>query len=174
MSETFSVMVDIETMSTHSTAAIVSIGACKWDMDGIQDTFYIAVSLADCLRLGLHKEQDTVEWWKRQSKEAQLAWARDGMPLDYALRSYSDWLGEEGKATDHYCWGLNFDIPILENAFRVCDLPKPWKYWNLKCARTLHAFLDTGKIEKREGTYHNAKDDAVTQANDLIRIFKSL
>ena len=174
MNSPYLVMTDLETMSTRATAAIVSIGACKWNMEGIHDTFYTAVSLEDCLRLGLDKDADTIAWWKRQSREAQLAWAKGGVPLADALRAYSDWLGEDGEATDHYCWGLNFDIPILENAFRVCNIPRPWKYWNLKCARTLHAFLDTVKIEKRDGIYHNAKDDAVTQATELIRIFKSL
>lgn len=166
------IMFDLETMSTRFDAAIVSIGACKWDADGVHDTFYGAISLADSLRYGLHKDPDTVDWWKRQPVEATLAWAKGGRPLEEVLREFVAWCGPDAKDVNWYCWGLNFDIPILATSLEKVGIAKPWGYWNLRCARTIHALFDTGKIAKREGVYHNAKDDAVTQATELIRILK--
>jgi len=166
-------MFDLETMSTNPDAAIVSIGACKWDSEGIHDTFYAAISLADSLRYGLHKDPDTVAWWKKQPIEATLAWAQDGKPLKQALQEFVEWLGPDAKDHTYYCWGLNFDVPILATSLERVGIEKPWKYWNLRCARTIHAVFDTGKIAKREGVYHNAKDDAVTQATELIRILNA-
>ncbi|NDD98181.1 MAG: 3'-5' exoribonuclease, partial [Actinobacteria bacterium] len=61
------VMIDIETLSTQYNAAILSIGAVKWEESEIVDTFYINVDPKSCKELGLHVEHKTVEWWMKQS-----------------------------------------------------------------------------------------------------------
>lgn len=157
-------------MSTQSNAAIVSIGAVKYDETGIHDEFHVAISLADCLKYGLHKSDDTVKWWKSQPLEVVQAWAVNGQPLKESLEKFLAWLGPDYAKYEYYCWGLNFDAPILDNALSVVGYQVPWKYWNLRCARTIHAVLSTGFIEKRDGHYHNALDDAKTQALEMIKL----
>lgn len=57
-----------------------------------------------------------------------------------------------------------FDITILENWFRACNTPIPWKFWNVRDVRTIVDWfnIDTRSYE-REGVHHNALDDCLHQ-----------
>ena len=77
------VMLDLETMSTSSSAAIVSIGAVKFDPHGkIGDfgdpanaeykPFYCTVELTSCIDAGLHVSGSTIEWWLKQENDAAV------------------------------------------------------------------------------------------------------
>lgn len=87
------VMVDLETLSTAGTAAIISIGACKFDpsTNQITDTFHVVVDKVDSIEHGLHIDQETIKWWERQSPEARAASydSREGVPLKTALRDFA-------------------------------------------------------------------------------------
>ena len=72
------VMLDLETMSVRSNAAIASIGAVKFDTEtGIVDKFYRTVDLRTSKAVGLHVDPETVGWWNNQSKEARQALLKD-------------------------------------------------------------------------------------------------
>ena len=66
-------MIDIETLATSSDAALVSIAAVRFDLATgiIGDSIYIKIDKQSCLDYGLVVDADTVDWWMRQSKEAQ-------------------------------------------------------------------------------------------------------
>ncbi len=55
-------MIDIETVSTRPDAAIMAIGACKFAISSgeIGETFYCAVDLDSCFRLGMVADGDTL------------------------------------------------------------------------------------------------------------------
>jgi len=71
------IMIDLETLATSPDAAILTIGAVKFDPfgDDIKDPkcekFYVRVDLDSCDRIGLVTTDDTIAWWANQSKEAQ-------------------------------------------------------------------------------------------------------
>jgi hypothetical protein len=83
------------------------------------------------------------------------------------LVDLSSWIKGHGF-THPWSHGSIFDIAILENAYRQCNLPIPWNFWDIRDTRTLYetAYRITGKTLKpvREGIYHNALDDAQFQA----------
>ena len=54
------VVVDLETLSTHANACIVSIGACLIEDLEIVDTFYTNVDANTCKEVGLHIEKNTL------------------------------------------------------------------------------------------------------------------
>jgi hypothetical protein len=70
-------MLDLETLSTEPNAAIVSIGACAFDMldkeEDIEHTFLRRVSIESNFEHGRHISADTLMWWFKQSPEAQQA-----------------------------------------------------------------------------------------------------
>lgn len=165
------IMVDIETMSTRSNAAICSIGAVKFTIeDGIVDTFYVTVDPVSCKNLGLHFSKDTVAWWKEQNKEALKELLKNNIPLHDALEAFSDWYGTKSKPT----WGNGaaFDNVIIQNAYLVCDKPRPWKYPDDRCYRTMRALVDI-PMDPFDGTVHNALHDAIYQTKHLLKILKS-
>ena len=165
-------MLDLETMSSNSNAAIVSIGACKFSVDkGIEDTFYINVKLTSSIAAGLHVDGDTVMWWMNQSDEARKALLNDQFDLTYALDAFTSWF--DGSI---YLWGNGapFDNVVLSNAYKAVGFEQPWSFRNDSCYRTIKNMFPTVIADERKGTHHNALDDAVFQAEHLIKIFKYL
>ena len=69
------IMIDLETLSTDTDAAILSIGAVKFDpfedelTNPQMDKFYARISLENDLNLSI--SDSTLEWWAKQSQEAQ-------------------------------------------------------------------------------------------------------
>ena len=165
-------MLDLETMSSRSNAAIVSIGACKFSVaHGIEDTFYINIKLSSSMASGLHIDGDTVMWWMNQNDSARNALNTDQFDLTYALDAFTNWFD---KTT--YLWGngATFDNVVLANAYKAVGFEQPWNFRNDSCYRTMKNMFPKITIENRKGTHHNALDDAVYQAEHLIKIFESI
>ena len=106
------IVVDLETLSIHPNACIVSIGAVLIEDMEITDTFYINVDGRTCKEAGLHIDPDTIKWWGEQSKEAQEAWQKNPVPLQEAIDKFTLWYGKESIPIWGY--GANFDVVILE------------------------------------------------------------
>ena len=161
------VMVDLETADNVATSAIVSIGALvfRGPSDGV--CFYCAVDLTSSKALGLTESQDTMAWWARQAPEAQAVFTDpDRKPILVAL---AEFYGFVQDLQDPKIWGngADFDNAILQTAYRLAGLHAPWTFWNNRCYRTAMAGVRTPK--DRTGTYHNALDDAKTQADRLLQ-----
>lgn len=169
------VMIDLETMGTGQTAAIVSIGGVFFDpYEDYTDTngefdfpedlklFYKNVDLQSSIDAGLSVDGDTVMWWMEQGKEAVQALTKDPAPITLReglteLRSWvyktqrelADQNGVDFKQIPIYSWskGSHFDYGILNNAFKVTNIRSPWLFWNIRDMRTTvaHAFGDNGR-----------------------------
>ena len=162
------IVVDLETLSIHPNACIVSIGAVLIEDMEITDTFYINVDGRTCKEAGLHIDPDTIKWWGEQSKEAQEAWQKNPVPLQEAIDKFTLWYGKESIPIWGY--GANFDVVILENAMKAAHHYIPWKFWDIYCLRTMMNVLDK-RLPKANN--HHALDDATAQANMLLEILKS-
>jgi len=165
------VMVDLETMARCTNAVMCSIGAVKFTLEGeILDTFYCTVDAKDCKRYGLVIEEETLNWWRQQPKSVLQELLRDNLPLTEALIKFSAWFGRESLPT----WGngVAFDNVILRNAYEAAGLTPPWIWWDDRCYRTMKAIIEVPP-PKREGTHHNALDDAMFQAKHLQMIMGS-
>jgi hypothetical protein len=164
-------MLDLETLSRSTNASIVSIGAAKFTVaDGITSDFYVEIDPEDCQAKGLDADVSTFMWWLETDPQEAQATLPDGKPLGIALRDFSRFY--DGSDT---VWAKSpaFDCVILSNAYDVCDLKVPWDYWSTRDVRTLmdlSVAVDTGQ----EGTKHNAKDDAVSQAENIIKTLETL
>jgi len=164
------VMLDLETMGNNPNAPIVAIGACRFDEGGVSDdTFYRTVSLASAVEAGAEMDADTVIWWMQQSADARgEIVAADGDALD-VLCDFTQWLKSDGLDG---LWGngASFDNVILAQTYRRFGQPLPWPFWLDRCYRTMKSFSEVKMV--RDGTHHNALDDAVSQARHLIEIWK--
>ena len=170
------VMIDLETLDTAATAAIVSIGAVFFDPDHneLGDTFYRTIDVASVLGHGFSVSGDTLKWWLQQSDAARSMFA-SGSDVGTVLDELAAFLGSEGKPEDLKVWGNGaaFDNVILSNAFTATKRATPWRFWNDRCYRTVKA-LHPEVPFVREGTHHNALDDAISQAKHLCQIFESV
>lgn len=165
------IMVDLEMMGQGSNAAIIAIGAVRFH-DSLQETFYETINLQSSVSAGLDIEASTVLWWLKQSQsdEARSALLVDSKPLSTSLLLLSQWMGAKPVVWGN---GSDFDNVILANAYTKLSLTQPWAFWDSRCYRTLKNLYQHIKIP-REGTAHNALDNAVHQANHAIAILESL
>ncbi|MDF3837133.1 3'-5' exoribonuclease [Cupriavidus basilensis] len=178
MSNRIEIMVDIEAHDTAPTAAIVSIGAAAMDMVDLKvvGTFYANVDVNDCLRLGLTQSEKTLLWWDRQSDEAKAALlSPEPKRLRNVLNAFRIWCDEDHNAMAFWGNGSDFDNVILQNAHKAVEM-ECWPFWQNRCHRTMKTmFPSMWEVDvAREGVRHNAMDDAIHQANQLLTILRGI
>jgi hypothetical protein len=164
------IMIDLETLDTRPTAAILSLGAVFFDKSGLGKEFYHTITLDSCLTTNLSVSGDTFKWWMAQKGEARQALFVDNVELRDALHDFTCWLAEYCDTKTVKVWGngADFDNVILQHAYAKAGMEIPWHFWNNRCYRTTCDLLNA-KQRKQEGVYHNALDDAKSQAKHLVQ-----
>lgn len=164
-------MLDLETLGNKPGSVIVAIGAVKFGGGEILDSFYERVDAESCEAIGLQMDVSTVLWWMKQSDAARNEITQPGGKLSEVLMRFSSWL----KDPDVEVWGngASFDNVLLSDAYDRARLPRPWKYYNDRCYRTVKSLRPDVPLP-RTGTHHNALDDAKSQALHLMQIQRPL
>lgn len=170
------IMLDLETMGQSSNAAIIALGAVQFDItkQTIGQRFYRIIDLTSSVQSGGGViDPSTIMWWMQQSDAARGVFSKAGEPLPSVLIDLSSWIKSVSEEKDVKIWGngADFDNVILASAYRYCGLNLPWRFWNNRCYRTVKAMHPDIKMQ-RIGTYHNAIDDAESQALHLIEILR--
>ncbi len=177
------VMIDLETMGTASDAPIMSIGAVFFDRftGALGKEFHTRVTLQSNMHYNRIPSSGTIEWWLRQSKQAQTE-LLDGRKetLSNALYSLTSFLHvnqPDKKQVKPWANGLNFDITILEHAYSSMEgkAMLNWHYQSLRDVRTAVQLgwdigIDAHQFQF-EGTAHNALSDAKHQAKIVASIW---
>lgn len=163
------IMLDLETLGVEPGCVILSIGACFFDRKQIGETFYQVIDLEDSLAKGMSIRPATLKWWFKQSKEALEGISTPGVSLETALHCFSQWV--RNHTSNPVVWGngSDFDNAILAEAYKRIDFPKPWGDFANRCYRTLKNEFPEVKIS-RDGVYHHAVDDAINQAEHVIKL----
>ena len=159
-------MIDLETLDITPSSVILSIGAVKFNGNGITQEFYQNVCPESCKRLGMTTSQETIDWWNQQGEDAKKRLEDNKIDIADALKKLNEWYGETG--VDTWGNGAGFDVPILEHAYRLTGIPCPWKFYMSRCYRTVNTLFGQKRVFK--GVKHNALDDAKHQAESLVEI----
>lgn len=165
------VMLDLETWGVGNDAAIVSIGACKFNDIDIIDRFHVAIDPLSCQAHGLKIDAETMLWWLDPERdEARRNWLeQERVDLPSALLGFQQWCASSPEVVAIWGNGSTFDNVILRNAYAATGQDYPVRFRLDRCYRTLrHVVPDIEMV--REGTHHNALDDAVSQAKHLQAI----
>lgn len=171
------IMLDLETMGTAPNSAIIAIGAVAFDLRHgvLGEEFYEVIQLESAVESGGVIDPSTVLWWMKQGDAARAEFAIAGYRHNESLLSFSAWVNYVSSFEKAKIWGngADFDNVILASAYRRGNMQLPWKFWNNRCYRTLKSLHPDVPL-KRSGTYHKAIDDAISQAEHLITIMKSV
>ena len=169
------IMLDLETMGNSSNAAIVAIGAVKFDAaNGITDSFYQKVDLESAVDNGGVMDPSTVIWWLGQNDAARKELQAPGCispSILPTLVEFSAWLGD-GLHARIWGNGAAFDNVVLANAYKNGRMNAPWRHWNDRCYRTVKAMYP-GVPKVAPTVAHHALADAEAQARHLIAIAKA-
>ena len=168
------VMIDIETLAVTPDALILSIGAVLfdplgWSPDGtLQDagTFHMGVERQLQIDMGRKIDASTLDFWLERDDKARDAVffmpGRETLPVVLqVLRLFV----HNAQPAGVWAMGPNFDLTILEHAYRQCSGVIPWSYSAHRDVRTVFelASLDRSSVPP-VGISHNALDDATWQA----------
>ena len=179
--KTLDITFDLETCSLCPTAAVMSIGAVAWDRNGegspffpneylidVDSTFGVHVDLRGMFVDGFTFDQDTADWWAKQSDEAKKeVIANDGdedpcSDIVLAVKDLFDWMENIKKKKGYdtvnlWCQGSDFDIAILRNICYKYKINIPVNYTNFRDHRTF--FMESARlICDMSGTEFRQKD----------------
>jgi hypothetical protein len=175
------IMIDLETLATTPDAVILSIGACRFNLDtdevfyGTEDnSFYRAIDIDS--QPGRRISASTLEWWMAQSKAAQGVFSESKTSLHTALLSLSVWMWGRGERSPTV-WsnGADFDLPILTHAYDQAGIERPWAPYAGRCYRTYKNLPGARAVKvMRLGEHHNALHDSIHQATHVCAIYQAL
>jgi len=163
------VMLDIESLSTKTNASIMTIGAVKFDRNSfkVKEKFYKRISRKSNEQFNRDFDEATINWWHSQSEQAkkEIFENKDRINLSTALQELSIFC-RGSKCV--WANGVAFDIPILESAYRDCNLDCPWKFWVVRDVRTIYDIGNMNltvfkRLNKLDKHHHNALHDCITQ-----------
>ena len=170
------VMIDIETMSTSMKAAVLQIGAVKFDALGIHESMQVSLDprgqIKDHARI---MDMDTLVWWA--SKPSWHKVLVDGV---CQLRIVRDVLGElnafmhKMDTAEVRVWANSptFDLAILRDLHKDYGLRTPWSFRNERDMRTLMSVVPNSCRVNRD--LHVAVEDAKDQAQSVINAWQWL
>lgn len=177
------VSLDIETLSTHKNAVVLSIGACLFTRAAAYyeppNRFYTTLPYGEQIGAGRHVDLDTVKWWLTQEPETFVAsLERRDRSVEDALLELEKWLafventyGIEGV----WCKGPSFDAAILEDLCEQAGLDCPVGFREWRDVRTIEWLVqsvDYGVVVPGDLRPHHALDDAVLQAYQIVEAWK--
>ena len=155
MKKVVDIMVDIESAGKKVTAPLLSIGARVFDIKNCRlgEPFFTAITPGAQFNCRI-AEVDTIQWWMKQSKEAQdNAWNNpDAVPINQALNEFANFISanEIYYAAPVRLWGnaARFDLGILEYQYDRAWIQMPWSFRFEMCYRTLKNCYKSWPMDK--------------------------
>ena len=171
-------MIDLETLATTPDAAILTIGACKFDPNGDDrdkatrnmPSFYRRIDLQSNLDLSRRVDENTLRWWCDQSEDvSHEAFAEDDR---HDLKKVMKELYKFGWGTRRvWSHGSIFDVVILENVCQSIQQAVPWDFYNIR--DTLPVF-ELAEPDMPALSGHHALYDHVKQARGVHNSYRTL
>jgi exodeoxyribonuclease VIII len=171
----YGIMLDLETVGTRATSAIVSIGATLMNLETLTNEayYYKVVDLASSVGFGLTVDPGTIAWWEQQTEEARAIFTtEDKVTLDAALFGFIEFVGDKSEKIKIFGNGADFDNAILAYAYAKCGMAAPWQFYNNRCYRTIKAMYPDVPRHK-PAIAHDAMHDAIAQARTLFDIIRT-
>ena len=183
-----SVMIDLETLSTHTNAAIIEIGAVEFNKETseVGEKFNVIIEPSDWCKNDRHVDGETIQWWFKQTNDARKRFVTKQKDIEYctlkhALQKLRYFIMDCDTVDDDknvVVWGngSTMDITILESAYEYFDIEIPWKYWSVNDVRTI---VDLNPIVKAQtnfdsGIQHSAIADCLHQIKYTTDTIKTL
>ena len=171
-------MIDIETLDTAVTAQVVEVAMLYMQSRVCREKLHTYVDLDAELTSFFTQSKSTMEFHINSNTgvlENHLrAVVQDrAIKMSNLIQHINSLTSDIANDTMIYCFGLNFDMPILsyvaQQTYTKLQLPS---YRNLRCLRTELATAEAlGFTYEKKPTAHNAFEDCHAQVKLLFSIF---
>lgn len=184
-------MVDLETLSARHDAAILSIGAIKFNRNGDDRELFENIFKNNKTELMTsdrffeipvvpdqgHISADTVRWWFKQNPIALAAFSNAILNEAEALKAFSNWLAST-RGCKIWAKSPSADCVWLTNAYERNGLSMPWSFRSENDVRTVQTIARdvSGKSIKEwklEGS-HSAVVDCAMQVYQVQESFRMM
>jgi len=178
------VMIDLETLGTRPDAAVLQIGVTTFRLTaGGGETCSIEgwlVNIGSALALGASVDMDTLTWWQAQSPEIreELFVRGNRLDIDDVFDKILAALDRGEEIEGYWSHGAGFDLAILDwyhrriygTAFVPYKLARDTRtlWWMAKAIGWTPAPWPDGLLR------HDARNDALVQARDVISAYEAL
>ena len=176
------IMVDLETLSTHTNASIIEIAAVEFNKETgeIGHIFQQSIDASEWGENNRHIEGSTLLRRMEQNKVLLNKYKNHNSKLHTVLQRFRQFYNEHtlnGNNEETVLWGngSTMDITILQSAYEHFKEPTPWKYWAVNDVRTIVNL--NPEIKKNctfEGDKHDPVDDCRHQIKYLVETLKSI
>jgi hypothetical protein len=168
------IMIDLETLSTRTNAAIIQIGARAFSLTNEQPPinhhpadflFRYNINVTLDLIAGAHMDPKTADWWAGQPLEARERLVDVApVPPRWACERFASWYTHLG-AQRIWSHGAAADLPWLTALFERHGVKVPWHYRAIRDTRTLYACAEElGWVQpERTEPAHDALLDCTAQ-----------
>lgn len=174
------VMLDLETLSTRTTATVIQIGAVAFEPISRGKIYQSQAFNRFVLpQDGFAVDASTLAFWLQQqgAKYMGVSLESQGIPLATALDEFRIWPSVFGDADRDFTWAdfgnvwctaPILDFAALQHAYEVHGVDAPWTHRQLTCGRTLfHIVGEKPSIDWTGAKAHDALDDAIGQAQQV-------
>lgn len=171
-------MIDTETLDTTVTAQVVEVAMLYMQSRVCMEKLHTYVDLDAELTSFFTQSKSTMEFHINSNTEVLenhlRAVVQDrAIKMSNLIQHINSLTSDIANDTMIYCFGLNFDMPILsyvaQQTYTKLQLPS---YRNLRCLRTELATAEAlGFTYEKKPTAHNAIEDCDAQVKLLFSIF---
>lgn len=170
---TLRIMLDIETLSTHnSNAVVLSVGAVPWSQNKAGVIFNPSrlwvLSLRDQFARGRTTMDSTIKWWQSQSDAARKHWHYpEERPVEIGTfaQEFGQWFPSDAEA---WANGIVFDLGNLATLLGVT----PWKYNAAADARTMYRHTTQFRQRPLDAIDVGAHDPIVDCKNQIWGVWE--
>lgn len=160
-------MLDFKTLDVGECPVILSMGAVVFNDQDVLFGLDTKIDQQSCIDIGCTISADTVAWWEKQSDEAKAAAFGGTTNIRAAMEELIEFY-TENECSEIWSQGALADIRWVNNILAKLGLAKPWEFYQEMCSRTLLKYSPNHASSPRTGTHHNALDDAIFQAENVI------
>ncbi len=172
------IMIDIETLSTASDAAVIAIGMCQFDEHTISNDMTILIDPA--LTPG-HRSESTLQFWSEQDPAVFADMMAGELTPWEGMAIFTDTIQQwADPETRYWANSPSFDFIILKHLHQTLfpgdDFPMPfWKEMDFRTLRGLADVKNIGYMTAYEDHQkHDCLSDAICQAKAVQLILASL
>lgn len=173
-------MIDVETLGTRPGSVVWQIGVVAFDIDmrgNLDQGIELGLNPQEQIDLGFKVDWSTIRWWMEQSREAQAAMPKVGLPLEVALAFVRDYVERWGPVEGVWGNGPDFDLTAMTMLFQAVDMKVPWAYNAGRDVRTMKEVVNGLGLETvrvKPLIAHSALSDARAQALWVQEMWGSL
>lgn len=173
-------MIDVETLGTRPGSVVWQIGVVAFDIEmrgNLDQGIELNLNPQEQIDLGFKVDWSTIRWWMEQSREAQAAMPKVGLPLEVALAFVRDYVERWGPVEGVWGNGPDFDLTAMTMLFQAADMKVPWAYNAGRDVRTTKEVVNGLGLETvrvKPLIAHSALSDARAQALWVQEMWGSL